>query len=162
MPAHNAITASLLSVRTPTAMKIPNLDETLKRLEERRTKLQKILNLQTEIARMEIKALRSYDPVFSEITKTVCRKCRVNPDAILSRSRDADLVMPRHLIFFLCREISGTTLTRIGEAFDRDHGSVIHGCRQTENRIQTEPKFAAEVEALRIELNPAKASGFGE
>ncbi len=136
-------------------MKIPNLDETLKRLEERRTKLQKILNLQTEIARMEIKALRSYDPHFAEITRTVCIKRRVNPQEVLSRCRAAHLITSRHLIFFLCREMAETTFRKIGEAFDRDHDSIMYGCQQTENRIQTEPKFAAEVEALRIELNPA-------
>jgi chromosomal replication initiation ATPase DnaA len=68
---------------------------------------------------------------------------------LLGRTRTIDLVAARHVAMFLCLQLLKTTLTKIGAAFLRDHGTVMHARSAVLNRQATNAEFASELLILR-------------
>jgi chromosomal replication initiator protein len=80
----------------------------------------------------------------------------VTPEAMLSKRRTKEIVEPRQVAMYLCRELLGMTLSDIGLAFGgRDHSTVIHGVEKVRSRLIGEPVFRARVEALRRQIEGA-------
>lgn len=80
---------------------------------------------------------------------------RVPVHAMDCPCRRSDLVWPRHVAMFLCRDILGLSLLSIGQQFGRRaHGTALNAWRHVKNRMQTEPKVRAEVEALKTLILP--------
>lgn len=65
----------------------------------------------------------------SSIMKIVSRYYDINPEQMISQKRSRDIVFPRQVAMFLCRELTGLSLPRIGQSFGgRDHTTVMHAC----------------------------------
>jgi chromosomal replication initiator protein len=80
----------------------------------------------------------------------------VTPEAMLSKRRTKEIVEPRQVAMYLCRELLGMTLSDIGRAFGgRDHSTVIHGVEKVRVRLVEEPHFRVRVEALRRQIEGA-------
>ena len=59
----------------------------------------------------------------------------VTRDALASRSRRRDVLLPRQLAMYLCRRYSDAALAEIARAFGRDHPSVSNAEKAIERRI---------------------------
>jgi len=67
-----------------------------------------------------------------------------------SPSRRRAIVVPRNVAMYLARQLTGKSLKQIGDYFGgRDHTTVLHGCRKTEDLIQTDPSTRHAVIELR-------------
>ena len=53
-------------------------------------------------------------------------------DDLVSKSRSRPLTTARHIAMYLLRELSGLSLIKIGELFDRDHSTALHGIKKIE------------------------------
>jgi len=53
-------------------------------------------------------------------------------DDLVSKSRSRPLTTARHIAMYLMRECTGLSLIKIGEAFDRDHTTAMHGIKKIE------------------------------
>lgn len=53
-------------------------------------------------------------------------------DDLGSKSRSRPLTTARHVAMYLLRELSGLSLIKIGELFDRDHSTALHGIKKIE------------------------------
>ncbi len=72
---------------------------------------------------------------------------------LVSSSRKKPLVEARQVAIYLCREILGTPLVEIGLHFGgRDHTTILHACRNIEQRSKKEPRIKQLVTKLRQEL----------
>lgn len=69
------------------------------------------------------------------IRNAVAVHYRVNPQELIGRSRIAKTVRARHVAMYLCREILGESLGKIGREFKRDHSSVVHATQRIESLI---------------------------
>jgi chromosomal replication initiator protein len=56
----------------------------------------------------------------------------LQPDDLVSKSRSRPLTTARHVAMYLLRELTGLSLIKIGEHFDRDHTTVLHGIKKIE------------------------------
>jgi chromosomal replication initiation ATPase DnaA len=64
-------------------------------------------------------------------------------------SRRRQMAWARGVAMYLARTLTGQSLQSIGRAFgDRDHTTVLHGIRVTEERRSRDPTVAAEIERL--------------
>lgn len=61
-------------------------------------------------------------------------------------------VRARHIAMFLCRELVGSSLTEIGDAFHRFHGAVSNAISQVRKRLYSEPSYAHAIAAICDEL----------
>jgi chromosomal replication initiator protein len=97
---------------------------------------------------------RKDGPVLSpeRIRETVARRWRVQAEALASKRRTRDLMVPRQVAMYLIKETLDTSLVRIGELFGgRDHSTVIHSIRKVEDQMESDPVFREQVDAARAE-----------
>jgi len=80
----------------------------------------------------------------------------VTRDAMASRSRRRDVLVPRQLAMYLCRRYTDESLAAIGELFSRDHPAVSNAVKTVERRMLERAPLRYQVEELaaRIERLP--------
>ncbi|MGE5675764.1 MAG: chromosomal replication initiator protein DnaA [Mycobacterium leprae] len=65
------------------------------------------------------------------------------------RNRTRSVAFPRQVAMFLSRELTDSSLPKIGEEFGgRDHTTVIHACEKIAEDMKRDPSFAAVIEQL--------------
>lgn len=73
----------------------------------------------------------------------------VTIDQIRGAARVPNFVEPRHVTWFLIREINGDSYKAIGQFMFRDHASVMHGVNKVRRRVDVEPSYKVFVDQLR-------------
>ena len=59
------------------------------------------------------------------------------------------MVTARDVAIYLCRQLTRESLSRIGEYFGgRDHTTVLHACRKTEELLQADPAIRQAIDRL--------------
>jgi chromosomal replication initiator protein len=82
----------------------------------------------------------------SSIQEVVAREWGVTPEGLKSKTRTKLLTVPRQIAMFLTRDLLGTQLIEIGNAFGgRDHSTVIHSIDKTTTAINTDPILKARI-----------------
>jgi len=65
-----------------------------------------------------------------------------------SKSRSRPLTTARHIAMYLLRELTGLSLIKIGELFDRDHTTVMHGIKRIEQLMPARDTVYRQVRQL--------------
>ncbi len=72
---------------------------------------------------------------------------------LIGRRRTANIVLPRQVAMYICRTLTSEPLKLIGDAFGgRDHGTVIHACKQVEHLMDQDPNVKRAVDYLIQQL----------
>lgn len=71
---------------------------------------------------------------------------------ILSRKRPANIAVPRQIAMYLCRDLTPHSLPAIGEAFGKNHATVLHACRLITKKEQEDPALRKALQDLRDTL----------
>ncbi len=74
-----------------------------------------------------------------KIISEVARSYNVSESDILSKKRKANLVLARKAAMYITREITQLTYEEMGDAFGRDHTTVLYGVQTTEKFLQDKP-----------------------
>ncbi|MBQ6884199.1 MAG: chromosomal replication initiator protein DnaA [Clostridia bacterium] len=74
-----------------------------------------------------------------KIISEVARSYNVSENEILSSRKKANLVLARKAAMYITREITQLTYEEIGEAFGRDHTTVLYNVQTTEKFLQDKP-----------------------
>ena len=70
-----------------------------------------------------------------------------------SKKRSRHVAFPRQIAMYLARELTDSSLPRIGEEFGgRDHTTVMHACEKIKSESATDPNLAAILRELREKL----------
>ncbi len=84
------------------------------------------------------------------IQKKVAEYFELRHSDMLSRRRPAHIAVPRQIAMYLSRELTKHSLQEVGEAFGgRDHGTVIHACKQVDNLVEQDDSVRHSVEYLK-------------
>lgn len=73
---------------------------------------------------------------------------------LVSFRRARGLIRPRHVAMYLARTLTKHSLPAIGRIFERDHTTIMHGCRQIERQRRQDPELDAELQELIALLTP--------
>ena len=88
------------------------------------------------------------------IQKRVAEYFELRHSDMLSRRRPNHIAVPRQIAMYLSRGLTKHSLQEIGEAFGgRDHGTVIHACRQVENLVDQDDTVRHSVDYLKSQLS---------
>jgi chromosomal replication initiation ATPase DnaA len=94
----------------------------------------------------EDKEDRGYRPKIIAIQKAIANHYDLPIQAMTHKKRTANWAQPRQVAMYLARMLTKYSLEDIGRCFgNRDHGTIAYAVEQTINRLQTEPKFAADM-----------------
>lgn len=105
------------------------------------------------------KVLRDYNAEIQKqctpemIISTVADYFGLTTEDILGPRRDKPIVHPRHIAYYLCRELTDLSNKRIGDEFNgRDHATIINGIGKIRNAIKNDVTVKNEVEDITMRL----------
>lgn len=91
------------------------------------------------------------------IISTVAEHFGITTIEIASQKKNKEIVLPRQIAMYLCREMTEVALITIGKFMGgRDHTTVIHGCEKISTEIKKNEQLAMTVELLRKKIAPQK------
>src|SRR5205814_8774400 len=67
---------------------------------------------------------------------------------LVSKSRSRPLTTARHMAMYLLRELTGLSLIKIGEQFERDHTTALHGIKKIESLMAARGSVFRQFEEL--------------
>jgi chromosomal replication initiator protein len=73
-------------------------------------------------------------------------------DDLVSKSRSRPLTTARHVAMYLARECTGLSLLKIGEVFERDHTTVMHGINKVQELMKARGTMFSDVQTLTRKL----------
>ncbi len=85
---------------------------------------------------------------YDAIVAAVCERFGLRPSDLASRRRSQHITLPRHVAMYLCRRLLNASFPHLGELFQRDHSTVIHGVSAIEQRAKRDSSFLLTVEQL--------------
>ena len=84
-----------------------------------------IINLQEKVISAEL------------IQEVVGEYFNINPKELKGSKRSQEIVVPRQIAMYLCRNVAQMSLPNIGKAFgNRDHSTVMHACAKVEKEVK--------------------------
>lgn len=90
-----------------------------------------------------------------DIKRTVARHFNVKLSDFDSSKRARSIAYPRQIAMYLCREMTGLSLPKIGELFGgRDHTTVLHGCEKIAKDLakDSESELQKTIESIKSQL----------
>lgn len=88
-----------------------------------------------------------------DIQRSVCDYFQVTTQQLLGRNRSKKFSQPRHLVLYLCRELTDLSFPDIAQKFGgKDHTSVIYAYRKIKKAIDDDPVMANVVNHLTRQI----------
>lgn len=90
------------------------------------------------------------------ILEIVADHFNITINDILSKKRTNNIAYPRHICMYLCKELTGSSLTEIGNKIGaRDHSTVIHSIDFIESRLNdSNPETTQHIDVLKKKIEP--------
>jgi len=91
------------------------------------------------------------------IQEVVSKYFNINKKDLKSSKRSNDIVYPRQIAMYLCREVAGMSFPKIGNEFGkRDHSTVMHGYNKIEKELLENNNTKLIVESVKKILTDKK------
>src|SRR5918996_691276 len=85
---------------------------------------------------------------FETIMDETAKYFGLGREDLVSKSRSRPLTTARHIAMYLLRELTGLSLIKIGELFDRDHTTVMHGIKRIEQLMPARDTVYRQVQQM--------------
>ncbi|MBI4838168.1 MAG: chromosomal replication initiator protein DnaA [Nitrospirae bacterium] len=83
------------------------------------------------------------------IQKAVCEYYGIRLQDMKAKKRTRDIAFPRQVAMYLCKILTDASLSDIGKQFGgKDHSTVIHACKQIEERKKNDEDFNKKLDYL--------------
>ena len=89
------------------------------------------------------------------IIDTVAEHFNISPTDICSNKRNSEIVVPRQIVMYLCRNMIDIPLKSIGTYIGkRDHSTIIHGINKIETELKNSETLRNTVDIIKKKINP--------
>ena len=93
-----------------------------------------------------------------KVLLAVARKFNVEITDLKGKCRSKDIVTPRQVAMYLCRDLTDSSLPAIGKAIGgKDHTTVMHSCKKIEEKMANDKAFATQIEELSRQIKDGKS-----
>ncbi|MBQ3797914.1 MAG: chromosomal replication initiator protein DnaA [Butyrivibrio sp.] len=90
------------------------------------------------------------------IIDTVCEQYGAKKEDIFSKKRNSEIVLPRQIIMYLCREHTDASLEEIGKLLGKkDHTTVMSGISKIKKQITFDDELNKNLDIIMKKLNPS-------
>ncbi|MCH9632893.1 MAG: Chromosomal replication initiator protein DnaA [Chlamydiae bacterium] len=86
------------------------------------------------------------------ILKSVSQVFDVKISDLKSGGRLKNIVLPRQVAMYLAKEFVKESLTTIGSAFGKTHSTILHACKNIEQKIKIDPQLARQLQLTKRAL----------
>ena len=84
-----------------------------------------------------------------DVQKAISEQFQMKVSDLKSKRRTKNIVFPRQIAMYLCRELTKASFPEIGETFGgKDHSTVIHSCKQIEKEKEKDIHLKTTIENL--------------
>ena len=90
---------------------------------------------------------------FELMVETVADFYHIDAEDIYGKSRKREISDARQVLMYFAKTIGNMSSTTVGLRLSRNHATVLHACKQVEQRMSVEKKFRDEIEQLRQKLS---------
>ena len=96
-----------------------------------------------------------YDVVTPErIMSVVCDHYGVKAAAVISQKKDSEIVIPRQVIMYLCKNYTDITYDTIAKMLGKkDHSTIMHGANKIKNDLADNDELKGNVDVILKKLN---------
>ncbi len=123
----------------------------LSKLEQKEITIDLAMEALKDIISPNNKKVITHDSIISIVSEHFS----VTPADLSGNKRSKNIVVPRQIAMFLCRELLDTSLKEIGKNLgDRDHTTVMHGIEKIEAELQTNKDIEKQIDILKKKINP--------
>ncbi len=88
------------------------------------------------------------EPIFRQIIQLVARYYAVDANSILGEDRHKSVILARHTAIYVSQLAGDFSYSEIGEAFGRNHTSIMNACQRMAARTVKDKAFAQAVDLL--------------
>ena len=89
------------------------------------------------------------------IIQVVAEHYGIDAKEITSKKRNAEVVLPRQVVMYLCRELTDVSLSDIAKVLDKkDHTTIMHGAKRVEEQIKTDSELNSQIEIIKKKIIP--------
>ena len=89
------------------------------------------------------------------IIDIVAEHFHISPADICSNKRNSEIVLPRQIVMYLCREMIDIPLKSIGSYIGkRDHSTIIHGIKKVEADMKSSETMRNTIDIIKKKINP--------
>ena len=98
-------------------------------------------------------------PTTNDIIEETAKCFMLTPEDIKGQSRQANIVLARHIAMYLIRKITNLSLTDIGVEFEgRHYTTVMSSVKLIEKKMKDEKEFAGIIRDITLNINSKKPS----
>ena len=91
--------------------------------------------------------------VIQQLVDHVCEHFRVSSSDIMSRTREPDIVLPRHVCMYLMQQELKMSSPKIARVLNRkDHTTILHGIKKIKHQQEINPELRESIEAIQANL----------
>ena len=88
------------------------------------------------------------------IMSVVCDHYGVKPAAIMSQKKDSEIVIPRQVIMYLCKNYTDITYDAIAKMLGKkDHSTIMHGANKIKNDLSENDELKGNIDVILKKLN---------
>ena len=106
---------------------------------------------------IEIRPRKPRETKIGKIQAIVCEHYSITFDAMMCNTHMRRFVWPRQIAMAVARNMTSNSTTQIGRAFERDHTTVVSGCRVVEERMAANPHLREELREIMAKVREALA-----
>lgn len=89
------------------------------------------------------------------ILDVVSEHFHVTTDQIISKSRSSEIVKPRQIAMYLCKNMTDSSLELIGSLLGgRDHSTIIHGIKKVDEDYNNDETMNNLINTIKKKINP--------
>ena len=90
---------------------------------------------------------------FEYMAETVANFYQIDTEDLYGKSRKREISDARQVLMYFAKNIGQLSSTNIGMRLSRNHATVLHACKQVEQRVSVEKNFREEIEQIRQKLS---------
>ena len=141
-----------------------NIKSNIRELEGSLNKLIALSNLENKPIDIPLAAEALKDMISPDNTRVITPELiidvvsehfNISPAEIKGKKRNAEIVLPRQIVMYLCRTMTDTALKTIGVILGgKDHASISHGVKKIENDLKTDEALNNTLKNIKKKINP--------
>ena len=141
-----------------------NIKSNIRELEGSLNKLIALSNLENKAIDIALAAEALKDMISPDANREITPELIINVVSehfnvsvadIKGKKRNAEIVLPRQIIMYLCRNMTDTPLKTVGLILGgKDHASISHGVKKIEAEIKTNEALNNTVNIIKKKINP--------
>ena len=91
------------------------------------------------------------------IINTVAEHFNISAQDLRGSKRNSEIVLPRHIAMYLCRDLTNLSLNSIGDSLGkRDHSTIMHGIEKIDHDIKHYEDIRRTIDILKKKINPSE------